>query len=430
MDERLKVFLDKLNAQLAGLPESDRAEALDYYTEYVDDALDDGATPEEILSHLDSPERTAAMIKAETSIKKAQSDPGFRNYSSVVKYARFSITRPISIFLFSMIIFCTYSIAISLFLVTVASAAGACLTLAACVYEALKMPLTYVTGVISTIGLGIFCSGLLALVSYLFFILSRLFIRMSIGLIARMLRKPQSSVPEFREDSSLRKANKRKALKAGLCIIAAGLTISLATGMPIKLFMIFNSMKPADITIRNWSYNAADIRNISIATAHSHIRLTEGKSGKIEISYEQSDWMDPEISVADGKLAFSEVSNGRIPFFPLVTMHENSADLTVRLPAGYKADDIKLESRGGSIYIESAKYAAQVRTYTGSIYLRPGAAEPAPAVKAVTSTGTIQVSGKEAGKRTAVETLYENVPAAGGGSSIDLETERGSIFID
>ncbi len=430
MDERLKAFLDKLNLQLSGLPELDKREALDYYTEYINDALDEGVTPEGILSRLDPPKKIAAMIKAETSIKRAQSSPGLKNYASVVKYARFSITRPISIFLFSIIIFCTYSIAISLFLVAIAATVGACLALAVCTYEALKMPFTYITGMISTIGIGIFLSGLLVLIAYLFFVLCRLFIRMSTGLIARMLRKPGSSVPDFSEDSYERKANKLRALKAGLLIITAGLIISLSTGLPEKFFMIFNSAKPTSITLREWSYNAGDIREISLTTAHSHIRLEEGKSDKIEISYEQSDWMDPEISDRDGKLTFSEKSNGRIPFFPLVTMHENNADLTIKLPAGYKADDIRLESRGGFIYIESAEYAAEVKTYTGSIYLQPDAGEPKPAVKASTSTGFIKDGGKTVGKKTTNETVYETAPAAAGGNNMELETDRGSIFID
>lgn len=430
MDERLKAFLEALKTQLSGLPELDKTEALDYYTEYVNDALDEGLTADEILSRLDSPEKIAAMIKAETSIKRAQSSPGLKNYSNVVKYARFSITRPISIFLFSIIIFCTYSIAICLFLITIAAAVGACLALAVCTYEAFRMPFTYITGMISTIGIGIFLSGLLVLIAYLFFVLCRLFIRMSTGLIARMLRKPGSSVPEFGEDSYERKANKRRALKAGLFIIAAGLIISLSTGLPVKLFMIFNSAKPASITMREWSYNAGDIREIALTTAHSRIRLEEGKSDRIEINYEQSDWMEPEISDKDGKLTFSEKSNGRLPFFPLVTIHENNADLTIKLPAGYKADDIRLESRGGFIFIESAKYAAEAKTYTGSIYLQPGAAETKPAVKAVTSTGFIQDGGKTVGKKTANETVYETAPAAAGGNTMELETDRGSVFID
>jgi hypothetical protein len=181
--------------------------------------------------------------------------------------------------------------------------------------------------------------------------------------------------------------------------------------------------------MREWSYNAGDIREISLTTAHSHIRLEEGKSDKIEVSYEQSDWMDPEISDKDGKLTFTEKSNGRLPFFSLVTMHENNADLTVRLPAGYKADDIRLESRGGFIYIESSKYSAEASTYTGSIYLQPVAGEPEPAVKAVTSTGTIQASGKSTGTRNADKKVYK-APAASGASTMDLETERGDIFID
>gem|GEM_PF-5018979 len=49
---------------------------------------------------------------------------------------------------------------------------------------------------------------------------------------------------------------------------------------------------------------------------------------------------------------------------------------------------------------------------------------------AYTSAGTIEKDGKRVGKSTANETVFETAPAAVGGSSIELGTDRGSIFID
>lgn len=129
MDDRIKSFLEELKLKLAGLPETEAKEALDYYKEYLNDALDEGKSVEEILLNLDPPEKTALMIKAETSIRKAQNSPGLKNYTKAMKYALSNITKPFSVLLFSIFIFVTYSTALLLFLCAIISATAACILL-------------------------------------------------------------------------------------------------------------------------------------------------------------------------------------------------------------------------------------------------------------------------------------------------------------
>ncbi len=376
------------------------------------------------------------MIKAETSIRYVRSNPGFKNYSKLVRYARIGITRPLSILMFSSLIFITYSIALILFLVTVASATAACLILSAFIYEALRIPADYIAEIAGTISFGIFFSGLMILTAYGFYVLCRPLLRLSANLISKMMKKNKKQMFSSDTDAGNYAPEHKvkpssKALKAGLIIIAAGFLIGLATGLPVKLFMIFNSMKPVSITMHTQEFTASEATKISIYTAHSTIRLKEGNSNKIKLDYEQSDWLDYNMSCSGGELVFKERSNGRLPLFSLVTMHENRAELTVTLPEGYQPEDVNLESRGGFIYIENIDIPAEVKTYTGSIYLEnlnKPAASGQGSVSTRTLSGVIQAGGKNVGTRTANGIEYELQTEST--ANIVLETERGNVYID
>lgn len=440
MSEKLNAFLDELSRHLSDLPEAERVEVLNYYEEYLNDAEEEGVSPEDLLSRLEAPADIAASIKAESSIRTMRSKPGLKNYSKVVKYARIGIKRPLTIFLFSLLIFMTYSIAVCLFIVTVASTASACIILPVFVAEAMKIPSQYTGDAMGTIAMGIFLAGLMMMIAWGFFKLSGLLFRLSAGLIARMLNKktgPASDgarVPgnDGFDDNLKNKVGKNKAsdlvLKISLSIIAAGLVIALATGLPTKLFILFNSMKPSNIAMQKWEYSTDSVDKISINTAHSNIRLIAGNSDKIKIQYEQSDWLEPEISSIDRQLSFSEKSNGRMPLFSLVTMHENRAELTISIPEGYKTSDVELESRGGFIYITDIKDPIQVKTYTGSIYVEQADDAEPFSIKAATSAGVIKAYGLDAGTKNNGRTVYQS--DSQNDVLIQLESDRGSIYIE
>ncbi len=58
-------FLKKLQAELAGLPESDVAERLAFYSESIEDRMEDGLTEEEAVVGMGAAEEIAAQIRAE-----------------------------------------------------------------------------------------------------------------------------------------------------------------------------------------------------------------------------------------------------------------------------------------------------------------------------------------------------------------------------
>lgn len=428
MDDKVKAFLEDLKLKLSGLPDIEKKEALDYYEEYLNDALDDGKNAEELLSHLNPPEKIAAMIKAEASIRKARKNPGLKNYLRVLKYAFSNITKPFSALLFSIFIFVTYSTAIILFCGAFISAAAVLVLLPGSIFEAAKIPGKYAAEITGTVGIGLFAAMLCLLAAYGLFKLFRLFIRISSSLVGRMLKKSRRTIPEVDEAPAEKGRSYRLFVKICIGIAAASLILTFATGLPVKLFMIFNSMKPFNVTTQTWEYDKSAVNIIRIASAHSHIKLEKGDSDKIKIAYEQPDWVEPIINNTDGILTFIEESNGRLPLFSLVSMHENRTDVTVSLPEGFEPAELKLESRGGFVNIDGTDFNVQVKTYTGNIYLESNGSTNPFGLEASTSTGIILEGGKAAGTKSSNGLEYKVV--AQNGSSIELETFRGNIFID
>lgn len=431
MDEKIKAFLEELDLKLSGLPADEKEEALGYYKEYVNDAIEEGVDADELLSRLDTPESIVAMVNAETSIRRAQKSPGIRNYSKAVKYARFSITRPLSLFLFSILIFATYGVAVILFLGTVAGASSALVLFSAFFYEAFKIPLPYTAEIIGTAGIGVFGAGLCLFIACVFFKLCRLFFRLSAGLIARMVKKPAKPIPGNGEKKNHGNKKHGIAIKAILGAIAAGLALAFISGLPVKMFMIFNSMKPTDISIREWEYDTGGVNDIDITTAHSEINLVYGKFDKIKLTYEQSDWLEPLISCDNGQLSFKEKANGRMPMFSLVSMHENKAALTITLPDSFKTDNISLESKGGFIRIGGSANDISAKTYTGSIYIKLGPDAKPESINARTTKGIIMAGGRNTGQKTSNGTIYQAYEEdMQNGIDFIIETVRGNIFFE
>lgn len=61
-------FLAAIGEQIQNLPQSDVEKSLDYYSEMIDDRMEDGLSEEEAVAALGSPEEIAAQILMETPL--------------------------------------------------------------------------------------------------------------------------------------------------------------------------------------------------------------------------------------------------------------------------------------------------------------------------------------------------------------------------
>jgi len=63
-------FLEKIRNQLAGLSEDDIKKSIDYYTEMIEDRMEEGLTEEEAVKVMGRPEEVASQILMDTPFSK------------------------------------------------------------------------------------------------------------------------------------------------------------------------------------------------------------------------------------------------------------------------------------------------------------------------------------------------------------------------
>ena len=71
-------FLDMLRAELSGLPQEDAEEHLEFYSEMIDDRIEEGNTEEEAVAAIGSVRDVAAQIMADTPSRKDEASKNRR----------------------------------------------------------------------------------------------------------------------------------------------------------------------------------------------------------------------------------------------------------------------------------------------------------------------------------------------------------------
>ena len=63
-------YLEALNRALSGIPEGEKQKTLDYYTEIIDDAMEEGEEEASIIARLDAPSDIGRRLIDETPLRK------------------------------------------------------------------------------------------------------------------------------------------------------------------------------------------------------------------------------------------------------------------------------------------------------------------------------------------------------------------------
>ena len=96
-------------------------------------------------------------------------------------------------------------------------------------------------------------------------------------MVGRILNRSLKPIPDSGDVERKKGKSHKNLVKLCIVVTVVGLAISASTTLPIKMFNIFNSAKPAKTEVKSWEFDKKDIKAISIATLQSHIRLTRGK---------------------------------------------------------------------------------------------------------------------------------------------------------
>ena len=429
MDERILKFMNELKTQLQGIPEKEVKDAVGFYEEYLDEALDAGKDLGDVIRQLGSPGEIAGMLRTETSIAKVERSPGLKNFSNAKRAAAGVVTKPLAVFLLSVIEIVTFGIVIALFCGAAAVFLAALASIGVLIYEALGIPSRFAMEIAGTVGTALLLAGICLLTAYLLYKGGIVFIRLSTRFVRMMLKNSAKSLPGPAKGTTAVKSRFKRIILACTVSIIAGAVLFGISGLPQRYFTIFNSMKPTESIKKVVSeYDVTGIARISAATAHSAIRVAPGSSDRIVVTYEEPDWLTHEIDNINGVLTFQEKSNGRLPLFTLVSMHESLTELTIQLPGGFKPENISLESRGGHIFISGLTGSINAKTLNGNIDYSPGEASSRSNVRAKTLNGKIIVGSAEVYEKAHEGVEYmrnENT-----GKTVELTSTNGNITID
>lgn len=432
MDDRITAFIESLKKHLEGMPQEEIRQAVSYYEEYLFDAREAGKDIIEVLAQWDSPEKIAAMIRTETSIVRAQQNPGLRNYTRVLPNAFRMVTTPFAFLLLTVFVLASYTLVVGFFTIALATFAGAVAFSAGLAYQAFTAESQNTMGILGALGMGLLGSGILLLLSYVFFKLTRLLIRASTGVIRRFMRKPDRPLPQKERVEALRKSGWKRVTSVCLAIALTGLILFSVSGLPVKYFTLFNSMKPREFTLKTVEFDPAQVERVSLVTTNTLIKLVRGTGDKMVVTYEKIDWLDYDLTLQEKQLSFKERSNGRLPLFELAQLHENSLELTVAIPEGVDLQEIRAESYGGFIVIDGLSQNIKAVTQSGKITLNDPHAAGKYNLKARTGAGDLVIDGRNIEKNGERNWSFirSYIRDQGASDTIELTSARGSIFIN
>lgn len=429
MDNRIGEFINSLKENLPDLSEDEKTDVILYYEEYLQDANDSGKDMDEVFRELGKPVDIASVIQAEITFEKASKKPGIKSFNKVIKNIFLGVSGPFGYAIRSLYLFVMYSLIIVFTGASLASLLCSVSGFAVLLYEALKIPSAFAQERFGTLGMALLVMGLFAIITYAFFRISRFLIAGATDTIRKMVRRKvhHETYGSSQEENKKQSYGKLIPLIFSIAIIA-GLVICIASGLPFKLFYIFNSMRPDNIKLSVNEFSAGQAKDINITTEHSCIKIVKDNKNpdKIVITYQQPDWLDYHADSNQGIIAFKELSNGRLPLFYLVSLHESRTDVTVYLPENIDLNEINIESRGGFVYIDDVVENINVKTHTGSIYLDNSRTDEPYNIKARTESGKIEADWIPEKDKANSEISYNHQEAT---KTIELISSRGSISI-
>ncbi len=426
MNDKIDSFIKSLESQLRDCPSNEKDEAIQYYREYLSDALESGEDPDLVMRKMGSTEKIAAMIRMETSIAKARKSPGVRNYGGVMKNTFRIVTTPFSMFSLSIFVLLTASIFILFFAMAFCTALCAIMTLAVSVHEITKMPGEFLMEIMGTLGMGLMVAGIFMFLTLSFYKLTRLFIRLSVWFIDKILKKPKQNPLVMEKRTTLKSHQTKVAIWVFSAISATGLLLFAVSGLPMRYFTIFNSIKPENIEIQSYQMDMDEIDDIFIEAVHSIVTISEDSGNEVRFAYEKSDWLDGDFQTEGKEFRFRERTNGRLPFFDLVSLHESLTELRISIPKEYDGK-ITIKSIGGHVIVSNPSYSLQVKTMNGRVEVDIPRIDLMN-ITAKNKNGGIYVNGIQMGERADEGTQYQS--ATNTERTMELETTNGDIHIN
>jgi uncharacterized membrane protein len=380
-------WLEELKqALLSSRLTKESSEVVGYYEEFLLDAVEAGRETADLLARFGSPEQVVSETLSERSILAAEARPGpFRLVSAsrrtlkatataagraaIVTAAVFPLLSGLFLYLCGFLFFLVPPAVVALVL--------------------LELPLVPIAAVDTK-------AGLLGLVLLL--------VGLSIGtgwllwsgangltrLTMRMLRSKKrveagdaegtsgtaASATAAAPNASKRPLRTRRAKvlrRIAATVLSAavlfGLILLVGSNLAYNYFSVWNGLQPSHVVQIEKTFPVQGLAAVRVDGMNSAIHVESVAGDEIVVSMESPDWLEPHAVLVDGTLQVTESSNGRLPFFRYVAIHEGTTTIRIGVPEGMTLEELDIQSTGSSIFVGVPTESISVHTGTGSIEL-------------------------------------------------------------
>jgi len=353
-----KQFLKALNRRLRKLTNPERAGYIDFYSELIDDNIENGKSEEEAVAMLGNIDDIAVRILSETTSDAAKSSLSMGTKTAIL----------IALFLGSPI---WVSLLAALFAVVVSLLAATAAIIVSLFAASFALAIALIGGIVSfaflvssnmpaalfQLGAGILSLGLSVLLFFATLALSKLLIHLLkyifIALRKRFFSKVKSPAKISHAPAAHSKTAKRATIIAA--IVAAIGIIIVFTSLAAADFKIGSIMPAAKVITGEKIYNPAEIESISIESATCDINVVPCGDNQIHISYEYRSSKEPIFELSNKRLAFETdylfadiIQRFKTGFF---SWSSSDGFITIHLPETVYCD-LELNTTNGNITLE------------------------------------------------------------------------------
>lgn len=179
-------FLNNLRAALAVLPEEEVQKTIDYYSEIIDDAVEEGESEQDITERLGGVDEIADKIINETPVQKLKRKYGLTAVILIAVGSPIWITIAAAVFAVAAALYISvWAVIASLFAVFAAVALGGAAMLLVSVPLLFVRPLDAVL----SFGIALVCAGLSVFMFYLSVWIAELVVRFTCRIFSKIRRR-------------------------------------------------------------------------------------------------------------------------------------------------------------------------------------------------------------------------------------------------
>ena len=399
MAERTAEFIQSVREGLADLPADLTQGALDYYEEFIAEALESGISETEVLKRLGRATDVVAAIRAERFIDRAEQRPGPLGLIQASGKAFGGYAFSAGRLLLAIGPLCMVLIGGMFYITAVLSWIGALASIPVILSSITQIVPEYWTGKLSLVGTGFIAFSLLAGTGVGFWQAADWMTKLTMRWLRRLIQpRPNRKPQPVRNESEKMKPGMKILLRVCCCLFLAGVPLLFSSDLPVNCFTIWNSWVPGDLTSSTREFVPEEIRRITINTLNSRIEIEPADIAVIKLTYGQPEWMDCTLETRGGELQFTEKSAGKIPYMNFIARHEGMTVIRLEVPRRYAADAVELVSIGGHMILDLRAESIQASTGDGNIRYRSRG--PGEVIRAGTQRGSIWVRGAVVGKLT------------------------------